>query len=297
MALEPRVIWSCESLGLWSCRRLPCPPGGLSSCLLKEALVPILVRTPLGRLEGVRRGHAVGQLRASLQRVRQRRDWLRHPWRRGRLKGGRCVCVWLMLTYDSIQHSTVKQLPADEKKVNYSGSEWIMWSGGAPGCRLPGAGERLSWLDTPSVGLLLENLWSLPVLLVSLARGSYAPIIATPELSAGTHPRQELVAGCIHCCIPRAGAMRGEMCSPWVRFEAGWGAAVHSLLGRGVGLGLRNGRCKAVLAEQVHEPVKCRRWSKCSLCSSCNLTRHGGRCCLVFSSAQLLSRVRLFATP
>lgn len=76
-----------------------------------------------------------------------------------------------------------------------------------PGCGLLGAGERLSWLDTPSVGLLLENLWPLPVLLVSLAPGSYAPVIATSELSAGTHPRQELVAGCIHCCIPRTGAL------------------------------------------------------------------------------------------
>lgn len=136
---------------------------------------------------------------------------------------------------------------------------------GAPGCRLPGAGERLGWLDTPSVGLLLENLWPLPVLLVSLAWGLYAPIIAIPELSAGTHPRQELVAGCIHCCIPRAGAMHGEVCSPWVRVEAGSGAAVHSLLGLGGGLGLRNGRCKAVLAEQVREPLKCRYRSKCSL--------------------------------
>lgn len=53
----------------------------------------------------------------------------------------------------------------------------------------------------------------------------------------------------------------GEMCSPWVRVEAGSGAAVHSLLG----LGLRNGRCKAVLAEQVHEPVKGWSWSRCSL--------------------------------
>ena len=132
MALEPRVIWSCESLGLWGCRRLPCPPGGLSSCLLKEALVPVLVRAPLGWPEGVRRGHAVGQLRASLERVRQRRDWLRPPWPPGRLEGGRCVCVWLMLTYDRIQHSTVKQLPADEKKINYSVSEWIMWSGAHP---------------------------------------------------------------------------------------------------------------------------------------------------------------------
>lgn len=94
--------------------------------------MPVLVRAPLGWPEGVRRGHAVGQLRASLERVRQRRDWLRPPWPPGRLEGGRCVCVWLMLTYDRIQHSTVKQLPADEKKINYSVSEWIMWSGAHP---------------------------------------------------------------------------------------------------------------------------------------------------------------------
>ena len=57
------------------------------------------------------------------------------------------------------------------------------------------------------MGLLLENLWPLLGLLVSLAPGLYAPVIATSELSAGTHTRQELVAGCVHCCISRTGAM------------------------------------------------------------------------------------------
>lgn len=64
MALEPHVIWSCESPG--AVEVLP-PP-----VLTRWAVfISALVRAPLGQPEGVRRDHAVGQSQASLERVRQ----------------------------------------------------------------------------------------------------------------------------------------------------------------------------------------------------------------------------------
>ena len=82
MALEPRVIWSCESPGAVG---VPPPP-----VLTRWAVfLSALARAPLGRPEGVRQGHAVGQSQASLERVRQRRrDCLWRSWSRGRLEGG-----------------------------------------------------------------------------------------------------------------------------------------------------------------------------------------------------------------
>lgn len=68
------------------------------------------------------------------------------------------------------------------------------------------------------------------------------------------------------------GADVGRCAARGYVLKLGRGAAVHSLLGLGRGLGLRNGRCKAVLAEQVHEPVKGQYWSRCSLLAPVILT-------------------------
>lgn len=131
-------------------------------------------------------------------------------------------------------------------------------------------------LEKGSVGFTLPQ-WGCSWGTSGLSRPSWFPLHRAPmsqllqHLSCLLAPTPDRSWGWVHSLLCSQGRSRadgcrcGEVCSPWVRVEAGSGAAVHSLLGLGRGLGLRNGRCKAVLAEQVHEPVKGQYWSRCSL--------------------------------